>query len=370
MAIGSRGSSARNFRGNTDFRSDAGKGSKPTTPPASVAEVILTMIIHICKKSIFFDIRIKLAVYLGAIFLISLIADYTQVPKSYFSRSDNIFNQYFVKIGWFWTLVLTVPFSFMTSYTHCCGKRDRVIKGHLTRMAIATVFWYSWTTFFNYVEYSYGRCNNKTLYTKPTCLKGGHFWSGFDISGHCFILIYSSLILIEEAKAIIGWDGIREFIRDEDYSRSINDKTLRSNPLRTLPAAEFSVLKESYTKFSPYVRGIFIAMTALQLLWDVMLFCTLIYYHIMVEKFISGLIAILTWYCTYVVWYKIPSLFPILPGEGVFKYNKDKTAPAAPVARKRSLITNGKHFMGNPIYGSRQEAGDSASENQIPASPR
>jgi hypothetical protein len=36
--------------------------------------------------------------------------------------------------------------------------------------------------------------------TKRGCLKAGHFWNGFDISGHVFILIYSSLVLIEEAR--------------------------------------------------------------------------------------------------------------------------------------------------------------------------
>lgn len=56
-------------------------------------------------------------------------------------------------------------------------------------------------------------------------LKNGYFWNGFDISGHCFILIYSSLVMIEEAKAINGWERIKDYIRDEKYARSINDKS-------------------------------------------------------------------------------------------------------------------------------------------------
>lgn len=342
-----------NFRGPETRPSAGGAGTRPTTQPASVRGVLVVMVLHLCKKSIFFDVKIKVGLYLAALFLVSLLADFSSFPKTYFSRSDNVFNRYFVKIGWFWTLILTVPFVLMTSYTTCCGKRDRVVKGHFTRLAIATCFWYIWTGFFNYVENSYGKCIPKNYPSKQTCLEKGHFWNGFDLSGHCFILIYSSLILIEEARAILGWEGIRDFIRDEDYARSINDKTIRTNPLRYLESRELSVLRTSYDKFTPYVRGIFIAMTVLQLLWDVMLLCTLMYYHIMVEKFVSGVIAILTWYVTYHAWYKLPKYFPNLPGEGVFKYNKDKSPISVPLSSKKraSLVNNGKHFMGMPIHG-------------------
>lgn len=364
------GRAGLNFRGSEGR--PAGGGSRPTTQPASVRGVLAVMVIFVCKKSIFFDTKIKVALYLAALFLVSLVADVLTFPKSYFSRSDNFFNRYFVKIGWFWTLLLTVPFILMTSYTTCCGKRNRILNGHLTRVAIATLFWYAWTGFFNYIENSYGKCIPKNYTSKQLCLEKGHFWNGFDISGHCFILIYSSLILIEEARAIIGWEGIKDFIRDEDYARSINDKTIRTNPLRYLETSDFATLKRSYEKFTPYVRMLFVAMTFLQLLWDVMLLCTLMYYHIMVEKFISGAIAILTWYATYRAWYKLPKYFPNLPGEGIFKYNKDKSPISVPLATKKraSLVNNGKHFMGMPLYGARsQESTDVPSDDQVPPGP-
>ncbi|XP_047534579.1 acyl-coenzyme A diphosphatase FITM2 [Vanessa atalanta] len=330
------------------------KGTKPIREASSVLEILILMIVHICKKVLFFDTSLKIAIYLGALFLLSLIADVLTFPKSYFSRSDNIFNQYFVKLGWFWTLFLTVPYVFLTSYTTCCGKRKIIFTGHLLRLLIATVFWYTWTTIFNIIETKYGRCNSKQFDDKVTCLKNGHFWNGFDISGHCFILIYSSLILIEEARAINGWERIKDYIRDEIYYRSVNDKSPSVNPLRNIKTDELNILKTSYEKFTPYVRAFLIVIALFQLLWDVMLVSTILYYHIMVEKFISGIIAILTWFVTYRVWYTIPNILPNLPGQGVFKYNSDKTATANIPQRRRSIISNGKHFMGMPINKSQE----------------
>lgn len=332
-----------------------GKGTKPTREAPSVMEIFALMIVHICKKILFFDTNLKIAVYLGALFLLSLIADVLTFPKSYFSRSDNMFNQYFVKLGWFWTLFLSVPYVILTSYTNCCGNRRIILTAQLSRLLIATLFWYMWTTLFNVVETNYGRCNQKSINDKMTCLKNGHFWNGFDISGHCFILIYSSLVLIEEARAINGWERIKDFIRDEKYARNVEDKSIRTNPLKNLKMEELNVLKVSYENYTPYVRGLLISIALLQLLWDVMLVSTIIYYHIMVEKFISGVIAIFTWFVTYRVWYTIPNILPNLPGEGLFKYQKGKQAPTAPVYKKKMSTNGSKHFMGMPIYNKSQD---------------
>lgn len=97
-----------------------------------------------------------------------------------------------------------MPFVYFTNFTLCCGNLQKFLQNHMPRLIIATIFWFSWTSLFSVVENSYGRCNYKGYETKRGCLKAGNFWSGFDISGHVFILIYSSLVLIEEARPIIG----------------------------------------------------------------------------------------------------------------------------------------------------------------------
>ncbi|KAJ8965657.1 hypothetical protein NQ314_003974 [Rhamnusium bicolor] len=152
---------------------------------------------------------------------ISLIADVVTIPKIYLSRSDNVFNKIFVKFAWGWNLILLVPFVIFTSLVYCCGQKQRILKHHVLRIGIATFFWWFWTSVFNYIEASYGKCGNVNYYTKGTCLQAGHLWNGFDLSGHSFILIYGNLFIIEEARCIINWDSIREYIRLEEHNRFI-----------------------------------------------------------------------------------------------------------------------------------------------------
>lgn len=349
------------------------RGTRPTTAPTSVAEVLLKMIIYACKKSIFFNTNLKVALYLGSLFLISLIGDFIPYPKTYFARSDNIFNVYFVKLGWAWTLLFVTPFLCMTSYTICCGDHMKSLKNHLPRICIATFFWFAWTLSFNVIESSVGKCSVKgtDLKTKSMCLKNGYVWYGFDISGHAFILLYSSLVLIEEARPIINWDTIREHLRNEMHSRITSESAARSNPLKQLSDKEVENLRSLYERYSVKINILFIAMAALQLLWDVMLVGTMLYYHRMIEKFLGGVIAIFTWYFTYRFWYP-SALLPDVPAKGVFQYQKEIRVDST-LRRKASVIVNNNSkkntsqpqpnipkFMGMPIY---QQGSPSQSDN-------
>jgi hypothetical protein len=355
-------SSRFNFRPNTETPKWETKGKKPLPEPTTVKHVFLMMIVHVCRKTLFVDTSVKVGIYGGSLFIVSLLADVLPFPRTYLSRSDNIFNQYFVKLGWAWTLFVISPFLLMTSYTYCCGKRDKVLQ-HFARLGIATTAWYVWTKLFCYIERSYGYCNvsPKKFPTKETCIGGGYFWYGFDISGHAFILIYSSLVLIEEARAIVGWEGIRDLIRDEEHARTTVDVSVTNGPLRGLSIEDFSNLKKSYDKFTPYIRLCFIAMTLLCVLWDIMLVSTILYYHIMIEKFISGSIAILTWFFTYRYWYAMPWTLPNLPGDGLFKYKDVRQPKEQPKRRGTTTISQSNvrgqlpTFLGMPLYGLRNQ---------------
>ena len=199
--------------------------------------------------------------------------------------------------------------------------------------------------------------------TKRGCLKSGAFWSGFDISGHVFILIYSSLVLIEESRPIIGWEYIKEHLRLEEHKRKTpQDNSPSSNPLRNLESNELSTLKILYEKYTPIVRLLFVAITLLQLLWDIMLVTTMLYYHRMIEKIIGGVIAICTWYFTYQAWYPSKLIgWPEAPGKCSFRYQQKAVSPSTSnLARRTSLLipkaskSNSEvpKFMGNPIYKS------------------
>jgi hypothetical protein len=238
-------------------------------------------------------------------------------------------NQYFVKLGWAWNLFVISPFLLMTSYTYCCGNRGKVLQ-HFARLGIATIAWYGWTKFFCYNQGAYWLCNILPVMfrTKDSCIVGGHFWDAFDISGHVFILTYSILLLVEEARPIVGWESLRDMIRDEERARTFGNRSVTSSPLQKLSFEDLSNLKKSYDMFTPYIQLCFIAMALLCVLWDLMLVSTILCYHTMKEKLIGGAVAVLTWFITYGCWYAMPQTVPKLPGVGLFKYKNAQQAVA------------------------------------------
>ena len=130
--------------------------------------------------------------------------------------------------------------------------------------------------------------NEKTFGTKSECMKYGNNWSSIDISGHAFILIYGSLVLIEEASVFDGWESIHNHIFHENHARTQNDPKLSTNPLSGLSDIDFERFKSHYVQFKPFVRILFILIALLQLLWDFMLLITVLYYHRMLEKLLAG----------------------------------------------------------------------------------
>lgn len=361
-------SNRMNFRPSSTQQEDRG-GTRPTAAPSSVGLVLVTMLLHVCKKSLLFDTRLKVAIYGGTIFAISLIADAVAMPRSYFSRSDNALNQYFVKWGWGWLLSVIVPWVALTAHTLGCGRRPILLR-HLARVVLATVAWLAWTKLFNYIETTYGRCLNTRdvlLQTKAKCLQSGRFWSGLDISGHTFILIYSSLILAEEGASLVGWEGIKDLVMREEHTRSTPNEN-STGPLRNLSDGDLEFLKKAHRALTPYLRGLFVTMTLQQLLWDIMLVSTVLYYHIMIEKFLGGVAAVITWYVTYQWWYKLPKNGLLAPGDGLFKYNEVKAnVEASGSGRTRRNTLNGSNqprFMGMPIRTSQETVEPSPSNRQ------
>lgn len=333
------------------------KGTKPTVEKFSVQNVLLMMLQHCCRKLLFIDVKLRVFAYLAFIFIFSVLVDVLPLPKALQSflyvTKGNFLNRFFVKVGWGWTLLLGLPFCALTSFVYCCGRRERVLK-NIFRFAIATFFWYFWTNVFLYIESVVGRCNVKDskYQSKSMCIGKGFTWTSIDISGHCFILLYSALLLIEECRVINCWEGIADLIREEDYIRSVEGGPTIHCPMRSLSADEFQKLKAAYPKLTPYIRTLFILITALVIIWDIMLVTTVIFYHNMIEKLIAAFTAIISWYITYYLWFPNPKLFPPLPGEGLFKYKMDNKTQSIPLKKQASFNRKappGPRFMGMPL---------------------
>lgn len=64
-------------------------------------------------------------------------------------------------------------------------------------------------------------------------------------SGHAFLLVYINLFILEEARTIDGWEGIREQIRLEDHHRgeAQNDPGESKTTLEGLTPYDMAILK-------------------------------------------------------------------------------------------------------------------------------
>ena len=90
-----------------------------------------------------------------------------------------------------------------------------------------------------------------------------------------------------------------------------------------MTAEQYEVMKESYTKHLPYVRATVVVLTLMQLIWELMLLTTTLFFHNMPQKLMGGTFAVICWLLSYQIWFKVETLPPGPPGKGLFKYMKE-----------------------------------------------
>lgn len=307
----------------------------------------------------------RIGLYVLGTLMISVVSDYKSTPASrvYLSDTNNVFNQWFVKIGWFWTLLVVGNFTFLTARTYSCGKIS-IIRNNMIRLVIATAVWFGITQLFQSIENRTGVCETMKYSRKESCTANGFLWKGIDISGHCFLLVFSNLFIIEEGKAYLGWERIKDYMRMEEHKRISDTKDVTDTPLTKLKNEEFLWLRKYFSTSTPYVRILFCLLAFVSLLWDLMLLSTLLYFHLMIEKVVASGVAVLLWFSLYKCLYK-HELSPGLPGDGPFKYvTWTDPTPNVKTSRKNAQKTQEKankwssldevpKFMGMPLYALR-----------------
>ncbi|KAI1713505.1 inositol phospholipid synthesis and fat-storage-inducing TM domain-containing protein [Ditylenchus destructor] len=254
-------------------------------------DVALGMSTQVARKFLFVDVRRRAMFYLAVITILSMFAEYFPPVQNYyyFTQKHNLLNTYGTKIGWFWTTALLCPFIWLTSLLHH-GSRAKALKD-LTRVAIATFFWYTATSFFVHIERQTGKCHGALHAGRHNCSdEGGKWIPGFDISGHAFLLVYSALIICEEITSFRNWPN-----------------SPRTSPSHIPNRYEYENFKQS-TKIIQYL---FIALSILVLLWDFQMIITSLYYHAVIHKFLGVGTALLCWAFTYRVLFPIASFLPI-----------------------------------------------------------
>lgn len=294
----------------------------------------MMIILTICRKlTINVELSKRLFAYFCLIFFGSLVADFTPLLIKTFIpiriHKNHLLNVWFVKIGWFWVWLLLVPFVHLTAkiiqltpaeedgaeyiqeYTKVklsvsvskaqaeSAKQQSWYQEianffqsqHFFRLLISTVLFFTSTSIFTWYEEATSMCSISSINIKEDCIRSHHRWSGFDISGHAFLLLFSNLIILEECGIMKGWESFGERLSSQQYYFK---KTFKLDEPQYV----------AFQKYNMYIRGLFMCLTLLSLLWDFMLFQTVLFYHTLVQKFVAFVWAIGLWFLTYRIIFK------------------------------------------------------------------
>lgn len=145
---------------------------------------------------------------------------------SYFARKSNLFNVVFVKRGWGWNSLAL--FAFALSHASLATSAPRLKVQALLRWAGVTVWWILVTQWCfgppmidRGFRWTGGKCDlaelgiisgqagAKEAFTAVACKAAGGQWSGgHDISGHVFLLVLGSAMLMNEVLwPVVRWTG-------------------------------------------------------------------------------------------------------------------------------------------------------------------
>lgn len=272
----------------------------------------------------------------------SLAADLhlSESPVNYFARKNNVFNLYFVKIGWVWltiafaSLLLSQP-AYRSSSSLSQPQQQTRLRRSLQaflRYTLATTVWYMMTQWFfgpAMIDRSFvitgGKCEEalyqvgkagadmgssadlQTLFTAATCKAAGGAWrGGHDISGHVFMLVLATAVLAFEA---IGAGAVAASPSTARANGEAARERKTSDPDATATSDQIGISEAARTWSMRLVWGVVI------LGWW-MLFMTAIWFHTWLEKVCLRL-SLLKGYSRYMSkgpWLTLPSTLVVRLG--------------------------------------------------------
>ncbi|PHH53198.1 hypothetical protein CFIMG_005567RA [Ceratocystis fimbriata CBS 114723] len=267
-----------------------------------------------------------------------------ELLPSYFASKHNVFNRYFVKVGWAWVTAAIGSFALLnpalgptTGDTSLMAAKDSAAESAvyrrarvLVRYAAVTLAWAATTQWFfgppifdRSFRWSGGMCYpaeafgpagtllaaealqkagadaealNILAYTATTCKRvGGRWYGGHDISGHVFLLVLGSGMLLQEICWVMWPRGNRALIHGDG-------SVVAYGPGRG------RVRGVGFT-------GVFILGVVALKLW--MLLMTAIFFHTWFEKLTGLLAATASLYLVYIVPRLIPTVRAVLGVPGL-----------------------------------------------------
>ena len=238
------------------------------------------------------------------IILGSWICDFHRPPDFYLSSKRSIFNVLFAKWSMAWTLGLVTSYVALTNWIKSRYNLKVVCKNAL-RLLVAFLVWLAVTSFLDWVEHLSGKCSGSDLYsTKMECRREGLLWSGYDISGHSFILTYCALVISEELQVVRFWTDEKN-----PHSKNIHDnknyhfKDSIVSSERMYANEGAHILQEEFVTARYVSNVLYILCFALLLLWLILLAVTAMYYHTAESKVGGVSIGLSAWLCTYKLYF-------------------------------------------------------------------
>lgn len=281
-------------------------------------------VINFCRDSLAQNVDSTLNSYLWIVTLCSLLSTFVDLPRDfYFVNRKNFLNVYFVKWSWAWTLFLLGSFVFSSSLVYT-GRYFKAMLKPLSRIVIATFFWFVCVNSFDFVERStfLSGCSLGSYSNRADCEKSEGKWRSFEISGHVFILTYIALITAEELSIFDRWYRLGNFLKELNLNVSVDENQQVNNanddntphPFSLLTPEEKIDVAYYYRQFS-WLVGLFYVLNVLfSVLWLIMVTITSLYYHHLEQKLVAFGVGVACWFITYRIWY--PRMLPGSPGYG------------------------------------------------------
>ncbi|MCJ1432163.1 hypothetical protein MMC27_001519 [Xylographa pallens] len=251
---------------------------------------------------------------------------------SYFARKRNLFNVFFVKIGWFWTTLAFLVFLLLHPSTG--PPRSAVLTPRraqaFVRYTIVTMWWVLVTQWFfgpGLVDRSFlwtgGQCElvrteegrdgmseTRQFVTGAACkLAGGSWKGGHDISGHVFLLVLGSAFLwLEILPVVMRHAGLREqrLILHEDGN-------VKSAEAEVQMAREKEDREDAEAEAE---AGVSVPVIVAGLSWW-MLLMTAAYFHTWFEKFTGLVVAFAGLFTVYFLPRAVPAMRSVVGMPGV-----------------------------------------------------
>ncbi|XP_055332796.1 acyl-coenzyme A diphosphatase FITM2-like isoform X1 [Paramacrobiotus metropolitanus] len=281
---------------------------KHVEEPLTIFGFFVTFVVHLCRRYVLFQPRFKAPLYLFIVFLGSSLGDLFRPQKSlYLARPGNAVSVWLVQFAPYWTILLLLPFVLLTSYIYCGGKVKKILRNISRLLIIFIVHKLVLRSFDKFQTFS-AFCSNEDYGNQKSCVGHGHRWMSFDVSDDAFSLIFLTLVIMEELMCFSRWEEL-------DYALKRSPMDVLVSPEQSSTNAMF--VRDRYFTLNGVIQAVFIALTLLCIIWDVMLVMTVFYYQSLPQKLSAALVAEGVWFVTYHLWY--PRAWPYLPGLGIIR---------------------------------------------------